>query len=123
MPRSPRAKATQTGCSKMKKLTTAAKQREREDRADRKIDAAAQHDDGQAGHDDRELAELAGGIAERGRLEEAGDGGAEDRDGDDQRHERNRVVRPALGEDLADQMIGDVVVAQAQQPARARSWQ
>ena len=41
---------------------TAAKVREREDRADRQIDAAAQHDHGQAGHDDGELAELAGRI-------------------------------------------------------------
>ena len=87
---------------------------EREDRADREVDAAAQHHDGEAGDDDGELAELAGGIGQRLRLEEAVDGAAEPGHRDDQRQERNGVVGPALGQDLADQVIGDEVVAQAQ---------
>ena len=52
-------------------------------------------------------------IDEGLRLEEAVDRGAEADDGDDEGQERDGIVRPALGQDLADQMIGDVVVAQA----------
>jgi hypothetical protein len=69
--------------------------------------------DGEAGDDDGELGQLAGRIAEGLRLEEAVDRGAEAHDRDDEGQKRDGVVRPALGQDLADQMIGDVVVAQA----------
>jgi hypothetical protein len=89
---------------------------EGEDRPHGEIDTAAQHDDGHARHDDRKLAELARGIAQRRRLEEAGNRGAEHGDRHDQGQERDGVVGPALGQDLADQMIGNVVVAQAQRP-------
>ena len=64
----------------------------------------------------RELAELAGRFLQRIEAEETGDGAAEDGDGDDQRNEGNGVVGPALGQDLADDVIGNEIVAPGLKP-------
>ena len=48
---------------------------------------------------------------------------AEDGDRDDQRQERDGVVGPALGQDLADQVIGNEVVrAGACRPFIGTAW-
>ena len=62
--RPPRRAPTQTGMPKMKKADDRGEAGQREDRADGEIDAAGQHDDGEAGHDDGELAELPRRISE-----------------------------------------------------------
>ncbi|MPL88390.1 hypothetical protein SDC9_34410 [bioreactor metagenome] len=89
--------------------------RQREDRAHREVDAAAEHHHGEADHHDRELAELTGRFLQAERVEEPGDRRAEERDHRHQHEERDRVVGPALGQDLADQVIGNEVVAQGLQ--------
>ena len=84
---------------------------EAEDRADRKIDAARQHHDRQAEHDQSGLGELAAEISDvRERVEVGKDAAEHDQD-DDQRQERDGVVHPALGQQFADDVIGDVAVA------------
>ena len=82
-----------------------------EDRTDGEIDAAAQHDDREADDDEAELAELAGRFLQRIKLEEARDQAAEGGDSDDQRDEGDRIVRPALAEDFANDVIGNEIVA------------
>src|SRR5262249_15482912 len=80
--------------------------------------AAGQHDHREADDDDGELAELAGRFDQRAGVEEAGDQAAEDGDRDRHREKGNGVVCPALRQELADQVIGDEIVA----PALAGLW-
>ena len=56
---------TQTGSSKMKKVETAAKVASAKIEPTERSMPPRQHDNGQAGDDDREFAELAGRIAQR----------------------------------------------------------
>ena len=92
------------------------KGRQREDRAHRQVDAAAQHHHRQADHHQAELAQLAGGFLQRVKLEEARNGAAETCHHDHQRQKRDRVIGPALGQNLADDVIGHEVVAPGLQP-------
>nr|WP_292338318.1 hypothetical protein [Mesorhizobium sp.] len=84
---------------------------QREDRSDRKIDAAAQHHHGHADDDKGELAELAGRSLQRGELEETRNDRTEDAKRRHQRQEGNGVVGPALGQNLANQMVRHEIVA------------
>ena len=84
-----------------------------EDRADGKIDAARQHHDRQPEHDQSGLGELPAEVSDvRNGIEVRQDSAEHDQD-DDQRQERNGVVHPALGQQLADDVIGDEAVAKA----------
>ena len=86
---------------------------EREIRADREIDAAGDHDDHHGEHDEAELAELSQRNNQAGGTEEIGDQIAEQRDRNDEKGEWRDIIDPALGENLAEHMVGDVFVARA----------
>ena len=90
-----------------------------EDRADRQIDAARQHHDRQSKHDETCLGELAAEIGDvRDRIKIGKNAAEHDKD-DDQRQERDGVVHPALGQQFADDVIGDVAVAETSKDVAA----
>ena len=88
---------------------------QREDRADRQIDAADDDDQRQPERDEADLAGLARGVGEARRRQEVVDGPAEREADDQEQDDRDGGLGPSLGQDFAEQMIGPVAVTQARQ--------
>ena len=89
--------------------------RQRIDRTDGQVDAATQHDDGEANDHNQKFAELARCVEQAGGGKEAIDRRAEDGNHGGEQQEGHEVVDPALGEDFADEVGGDRVVEKARQ--------
>ena len=92
--------------------------RQREDRADRQVDAADDHHERHAEHDEADLADLPAGVGQARRPKKVRDRAGQRQRDTDQHHHRNGGLDPALGEDLAQHVVGPPAVAQLRSAAR-----
>ena len=88
---------------------------EREHRSDRKVDAADDDDQRHAQRDEADFSGLARGIREARRRQEMVDGAAQRETDGQKENDRNGRLGPALGQDLAEEMVRPIAVSQPNQ--------
>ena len=94
--------------------------RQREHRPHRQVDAADDHHQRHAEHDEADLAGLPAGVGQARRREEVRYRAGQSQRDTDQHDHRNGGLHPALGEDLAQHVVGPPAVAQPGQPVAER---